>query len=235
MGTHTVREGLKDAVPIALGYISVSFGFGLMAVSMGLSPGVAVLISAANVTSAGQVAGLSVIACGGGCAEMALTQLVINLRYALMSLSISQKLDRERFGLLRRLAAAFCMTDEVFAVASSKPAPVGPGYFLGLEVLSILAWVLGTFLGAVAGGLMPATIAKTLGIAMYGMFVAIVVPVARSHGGVAACALMAAALSCAVYYLPALSFITPGFSVILCSVAAAAAAAWLKPVEGAEA
>lgn len=234
MSKHTFRDGLKDAIPIALGYLSVSFGFGLMAISMGLSTGMAVLISAVNVTSAGQVAGISIMAAGGGFAEMALTQLVINIRYALMSLSISQKLDRPRFGLLRRLGAAFCMTDEVFAVASSREAPIGPEYFAGLELLSFLGWVLGTLLGCVAGDLMPQTVAATLSIAMYGMFIAIVTPVARENRGVALCALIAIVLSCLLKYVPLFSWVTSGFSVILCAVAASAVAAWLKPIREVE-
>ena len=234
MSKHTFHEGLKDAVPIALGYLSVSFGFGLMAASMGLSTGIAVLISASNVTSAGQVAGIQIMAAGGGFAEMALTQLVINIRYALMSLSISQRLDGSRFSLLRRLGAAFCMTDEVFAVASAKDGELSPEYFLGLELESALSWILGTLLGCVAGDLMPQTVAATLSIAMYGMFVAIVVPVARENRGVALCAAVAVALSCALRYAPLFSGVTSGFSVILCAVAAAALAAWKRPVEVAE-
>ncbi len=225
------RMGLKDGIPIALGYLAVSIGFGLMASAMGLGPGMAVLISAANVTSAGQVAGLSIMAAQGGMAEMALTQLVINIRYALMSLAISQKLDRTRFTLPKRLAAAFVMTDEVFAVASSHKEPLTPSYFIGLETESFLGWVLGTFLGSAAGDMMPQTIATTLSIAMYGMFIAIVVPVAREDRGAALCAVIAVALSCALRYIPLFSGITSGFSVIICAVAAAAIAAWKKPVE----
>ena len=224
-------QGLKDAVPIALGYAAVSIGFGLMAASMGLSPGIAALISAVNVTSAGQVAGLSIIAAHGGMAEMALTQLVINIRYALMSLAISQKLDRSRFTLPKRLAAAFVMTDEVFAVASARTEPLTPSYFLGMELESFFAWVLGTVIGCVAGDLMPSTVAGVLSIAMYGMFIAIVVPVARENRGVALCAVAAAVLSCVFRYVPLFSGITSGFSVILCAVAAAALAALKKPVE----
>ena len=225
------RMGLKDGIPIALGYLAVSIGFGLMASAMGLGPGVAVLISAANVTSAGQVAGLSIMAAQGGMAEMALTQLVINIRYALMSLAISQKLDRARFTLPKRLAAAFVMTDEVFAVASSHKEPLTPAYFLGLEAESFLGWVLGTFLGSAAGDMMPQSIATTLSIAMYGMFIAIVVPVAREDRGAALCAVIAVILSCALHYIPLFSGVTSGFSVIICAVAAAAIAAWKKPVE----
>jgi len=131
---YRYREGLKDGLPIGLGYLSVSFGFGITAVGEGLRILEALLISMTNLTSAGQVAGVTVIVAAGTLLEMMLTQLVINLRYSLMGITLTQRLDA-RCTTPRRMLMSFGMTDEIFAVAVSKPHPVGPTYFYGLMTL----------------------------------------------------------------------------------------------------
>ena len=226
---YSFTEGLRDGVPIGLGYLSVAFTIGLMAVRQGLSVAVAVVISATNLTSAGQVAGLAVIAAMGSMSEMALTQLVINLRYALMSISLSQKLD-SAFSTPKRMLAAFGMTDEIFAVAASKEGCIGARYMYGLILIPFLGWTLGTLAGAVAGDFMPASVKAAMGIAIYGMFIAIVLPPATKSKSIAICAVMAAAASCLMHYLPVLSGISDGFVVILCAVAAAGIAAVFWPL-----
>lgn len=226
---YSFTEGLRDGVPIGLGYLSVAFTIGLMAVRQGLSVAVAVVISATNLTSAGQVAGLAVIAAMGSMSEMVLTQLVINLRYALMSISLSQKLD-SAFSTPKRMLAAFGMTDEIFAVAASKEGCIGARYMYGLILIPFLGWTLGTLAGAVAGDFMPASVKAAMGIAIYGMFIAIVLPPATKSKSIAICAAMAAAASCLMHYLPVLSGISDGFVVILCAVAAAGIAAVFWPL-----
>ena len=227
-------QGLTDGIPIALGYLSVSFGFGITAFNGGLKALTALLISLTNVTSAGQVAGVAVIIAGGSFAEMALTEFIINLRYALMSITLSQKLDRS-FTLPHRLICAFCVTDEIFAVASSKNGPVGKSYMYGLISLPYISWAAGTLLGAVAGQLLPENLAAALGIAVYGMFIAIIIPPAVKSRGVLCAVLIAAALSCALKYIPVFSSLTQGFSIIICGIAASVAAALLFPVRTSEA
>ena len=222
-------RGLIDGIPIALGYLSVSFSFGISAVNGGLSALSSILISLTNLTSAGQLAGLTIIMTGGTLIEMALAQLVINIRYFLMSLSLSQKLDGS-FSLRHRLLAAFGITDEIFGVASSKKEPLVPRYMYGLILLPLVGWTLGTLLGAVAGNILPEAIKHALGIAIYGMFVAIVVPPAREHSGVLLGATVAIAISCLIAYLPILSFITSGFSIILAALVGAVIAALLFPI-----
>ena len=222
-------RGLADGIPIALGYLSVSFGFGISAVSGGLSPFTAVLISLTNLTSAGQVAGLGIILAEGAFFEMAITQLVINIRYFLMSLSLSQRLDG-RFTLMHRLLAAFGITDEIFGVASSKKEPLVPRYMYGLILLPLIGWTLGTLLGAIAGTGLPEALKHALGIAIYGMFVAIVVPPAREHSGVLHGVTVAIAVSCLVAYLPFHSFITSGFAIIIAALVGAVVAAILFPL-----
>lgn len=222
--------GLKDGIPIALGYLSVSFGFGISAVNGGLSPLAAVIISLTNLTSAGQVAGVEVILALGTLIEMALTQLTINIRYSLMSLSLSQKLDKS-FTLPHRLIASFGITDEVFGVASSKKDPLKPIYMYGLILLPFIGWTLGTLLGAVAGNILPPSVNSALGIAIYGMFVAIVLPPAKREMGVLAASLISIGVSLALAFIPLFSFITSGFAIIVSALAAAVVAALLFPIK----
>ena len=171
-------KGMRHGIPIALGYLSVSFGFGILAVNMGLTVAQAVGISVTNLTSAGQVMGVTVIAAGGSLFEMALTQLVINLRYALMGLSLSRKLDSS-FNTPRRMLVSYGITDEIFAVASAQPKKVSPQYMYGLILVSFLGWSIGTFIGAFSGQILPQSIINAMGIVLYGMFIAIVIPVAK--------------------------------------------------------
>ncbi len=223
------QKGLLHGLPIALGYLSVSFAFGIQAVAAGLLPWQALLISLCNVTSAGQMAGLTLMAQGGSLVEMALTQATINLRYALMGLSLGQKLDGT-MTLPHRMAIAFCNTDEVFVVASGQPGPVGKGYLYGLIQGPYLGWGLGTLLGALAGNVLPPSVTGALGIAMYGMFIAIVLPPFRKDASVRLVVLAAVGLSCLFAYVPWFSGLTGGFRIILCAVVAAGLGAVLRPL-----
>ena len=226
---NKIKAGLRDGIPIAAGYFSVSFTFGMLAVQDGMSPFHAVLISLLNLTSAGQFAGLTVIVSGASLLEMALTQLVINIRYALMSVSLSQKLDSS-VKTFQRMLIAYGNTDEIFAVASSKPGSVGSRYMYGLIFLPVLGWVGGTLTGAVASTLLPAAVISALGVALYGMFIAIVVPVAKESREVLIVVGAALVFSTAFYYLPVLQEISSGFTIIICTVAAAGIGAVLFSV-----
>ena len=223
-------KGVKHGIPIALGYLSVSFTFGMKAVGDGLTWAQAVLISMTNVTSAGQFAGLPLMVHQAGLIEAALTQLVINLRYALMSLSLSQKLDHT-MTTLHRMVFSFCNTDEIFAVASSQPGKVGKWYLYGLMSTPWLGWTLGTLLGAVAGQLLPPFVCSALGIAIYGMFLAIILPPARRERPVRVVVLLAVGMSLCFRYLPVLSRLSSGFVIIICAVVASAVGALLFPVK----
>lgn len=226
-------EGLRDGLPICLGYLSVSFAFGISAVGMGLSCLEAVLISMFNLTSAGQLAGAPIIASFGSLYELALAQLIINLRYSLMSISLSQKFGssvrmRDRFWI------AFCTTDEIFAVASGKKDSVGRRYMAGLCLTPPIGWTLGTLFGAILGNVLPEGISSALGLAIYGMFVAIVLPPCKKSTSTLMAVLVSAALSCAIFYIPAFDFISSGFSVILCAVVSSVIFALLFPVKSEE-
>jgi len=224
------RQGIRHGIPIALGYLSVSFAFGMKAVGDGLTVLQAVLISMTNLTSAGQIAALPLMTGGASLAEMALTQLTINLRYALMSLSLSRKLD-ESMGTPQRMIFAFANTDEIFAVASSQPGKVGKHYLYGLMLMPWIGWSLGTLLGGAAGTLLPEFVRTALGIAIYGMFLAIILPPARKSRPVRFVVLIAAGLSLCFRYIPGLNTVSSGFVIIICGVAAAAAGAARYPEE----
>ncbi len=225
--------GLADGVPICLGYLSVSFAFGIFAVSSGLSILESIMISLFNLTSAGQLAAVPIIAGAGTYIELALTQLVINLRYSLMSVSLSQKLGGS-VSLRDRFWIAFGNTDEVFGVSYSKDAPLGKKYFAGLILTPILGWTLGTALGAFLGAVLPAIIVSALGIAIYAMFVAIVLPVAKKNYKAALAVCLAIILSCLFKYLPVLNKVPSGFVIIICAVTVSALFALLFPLEDEE-
>ena len=226
---NSFRRGLLHGLPICFGYFPVGFAFGIFAVSSGIPIFETLLISMTNTTSAGQLAAVPIIAGGGSLIELAMTQLVINLRYALMSVSLSQKFS-PAVKFLDRLLIAFVNTDEVFAVASGQREELGPRYFYGLILTPYLGWSCGTLIGAIAGDILPAAIVSALGIAIYGMFVAIVVPPAREHSGVLLGVTVAIAVSCLVAYRPFLSFITSGFSIIIAALVGAVIAAILFPI-----
>lgn len=227
---NSFTKGLKDGIPICLGYFSVAFAFGIFAVESGLSIWQATIISLTNMTSAGQLAGVPIIAGGGSLAELALSQFVINSRYSLMSVSISQKFS-DKVTFWNKLFIAYANTDEIFAVAHSNKGEVGKKYMWGLMLLPIIGWTSGTLVGGVAGNILPTIIVSALGLAIYGMFVAIVVPVAKKEKMTALCVLLAIALSCAFKYIPVLSVVPSGFTVIICAVVASAIFALLAPID----
>ena len=230
----TFKEGIKDGIPIALGYFFVSLGFGITAVNSGLSLLAAVIVSFTNVTSAGQVAGIEILTAGtslgAAVVEMLLTEFVINLRYSLMSISLTQKLD-STFNTGNRLLVSFYITDEIFAVSSVKKDRIGVKYMLGLGLLPLACWSLGTVSGALLASWLPPEISAVFGIAIYGMFMSIVIPPAKKDRGILVCVLIALALSCMIFYIPAFDFITSGFSIIICAVVSSVICALIFPVK----
>lgn len=230
MKKNIFLKGITDGLPICLGYFSVAFAFGIFAVENGLSALEAVLISMTNVTSAGQLAAVPIIAGGGTLIELAVTQLIINLRYSLMSVSLSQKMKKS-VTLIDKLIIAFVNTDEVFAVASGNEGRVGKGYLYGLIITPYIGWSAGTIFGAVAGNLLPSIVISSLGIAIYAMFVAIVVPPMKKDKPTALCVLLSVLLSCLFRYVPVLAKVPSGFTIIICAAAASTLFAVLAPVE----
>ena len=209
------------------GYFAVSFSFGILAMQGGLSVIQAALTSLTNMTSSGQFAGLQIIAAGGTLIELILTQVIINMRYSLMSLALSPKLDK-KIKLWQRLLIAFANTDEIFAVAMSRERSLSFPYMVGLQLLPIFGWTAGTATGAIAGNLLPAALTAALGIALYGMFIAVVVPVARRSRPVLLSAFIAITISSILYVLK----VSAGISIIISTVVASALMAFLRPIEG---
>ena len=221
---------MKAGTPVCIGYFSVSFGFGAMVVAQGLSAWYAVLISATNLTSAGQFAGLTVITAGAAILEMVLTQLVINSRYALMSLALGQRLGPE-VSVGKRLITAFFNTDEVFALGMARQEKLTAPYFVGAGTVAAIGWISGTAMGALAGSLLPVSVRASLGVMLYGMFIAVVVPQAREEKPILLNVALALVLSCLFSWMPVLKNVSAGLAIVICTVAAAAICAVVSPVE----
>lgn len=229
MKWNEFTNGLRRGVGVGLGYFSVSFGFGALAAAQGLRALQAALLSLTNLTSAGQFAGLTLIVASAGLWELFLTQLVINSRYALMSLALSQRLG-SRIGLAPRLLIAFFNTDEIFALAMSREEPLTLPWMLGLGTMPLLGWTGGTLVGALAGSVLPLPVRTALGVMLYGMFIAIVVPPARRERSVLVVVALAMVLSSLFAWVKALQSISPGIAIVVCTVLAAALGAWLFPI-----
>lgn len=227
------KQGLKDGIPIALGYLSVSFSIGIMVLAGGMSVFQGALMSLTNVTSAGQFAGIRIIVASGTILELVMTEFIINLRYALMSLSLSQKLS-DKVSFWQRLVIAFANTDEIFAVAMAHQKSLTFPYMVGLQSLPIVGWVSGTVLGAVAADLMPASLSTAMGVALYGMFIAIVIPAAKKARPVLIVSALAVIFSCILYYVPIFNNVSDGISIIIATVLAAGIGSVLFPVSDAD-
>lgn len=225
------RKGFKDGLAIGLGYLSVSFSFGILAVTSGLSWWQSVLISFTNLTSAGQVAGVEIMIGHGSLLEMAIATLVINIRYALMAVALSQKTDSS-MTTGARLLTGFFITDEIFGVSSSADHPISCKYMLGLGLLPVIGWTSGTLLGAVLGNVLPAIVADALSIAIYGMFIAIVLPATRKSKAIMIVSIISCLMSTVIYYVPFLrENISSGFAIIICAVVAALIGAIFMPAK----
>lgn len=227
--TNDFKKGLKDGLPLGFGYLSVSFAFGVQASLAGVPVLISLLISMTNLTSAGQLAGVSVVAAAGSFLELILIQLVINSRYFLMSLTLTQRLD-DSFTFSKRLLTATFITDEIFAVAAAKPHKISVKYFFGLSVLPYIGWALGTLTGALAGDVLPARVTLSLGIALYAMFLAIIIPPAKKSRGVLFTVAVAVLCSCVFKYTPYLNKLSEGFALIISAIVASFTAAAIFPV-----
>ena len=225
---NSFKKGFRAGFPIGLGYLSVSFTFGLMAVSYGFTWWEALIISMTTVTSAGQFAGITTMLLPGQYVSMLISQLTINVRYSFMSISLSQKLD-EKFKGVYRLLFGFMMTDEIFAVASQEES-VTRSFFAGLATLPYIGWAVGTLIGSILGSILPDRLMSALSLAIYGMFVAIVVPEMKKSRPVIFVVILSLILSCAFYYIPLLSKISSGITITVVAVVSAVIGAILFPV-----
>lgn len=227
-------QGIKDGFPICLGYFSVSMAFGLTAVLSGLPIWSAIVISLTNLTSAGQFAGANILIENGTFIELAITTLIINIRYFLMSLSVSQKVQ-SNITLKERLAISFGITDEIFAVSMQRKAELSSAYMAGLILTPVIGWTAGTTVGAMATSFMPQILSNAMGIALYGMFIAIIIPPAREKKSVMFTVILAIIASIIFTYLPPLSNLSEGWSIIIIAILVSAIAATVFPVNVEEA
>ncbi len=222
---------MEDGLPICLGYFSVSIAFGMSSVVLGIPVLYTFLISVTNLTSAGQIAGADLLASHATFFELALTTLVINARYFLMSLSLSQKVSPE-LRLWQRLLVSYGITDEIFAVEIAQKGSLQFAYMCGLILVSAAGWFAGTLAGATAGSFLPVQISAALNIALYAMFIAIVVPPSLTQHNVLFCTLSSAILSCLFSILPGFREISSGYTIILITLVISAISSIRYPVSG---
>ncbi len=228
---YDYKCGVIDGLPVGFAYLAVSFSFGIFAVQSGLPAWLATVMSATNITSAGQFAGVTLMAEMAAIVEVFFTVLVINIRYFLMSLSLSQQLD-EKTPLWKRLIMAHFITDEIFAVASLSKKNLNFKYFMGLATTPLFGWTLGTLLGGLINNALPQSLQAALAIALYCMFIALIIPPAKKSKGIVVTIALAIGLSCFFYFTPYVKdYISSGIRVILSSLIAAAIAAWLFPIK----
>lgn len=221
--------GMKKGIPVALGYFAVSFSFGVMA-SKGITPLMATIISATNLTSSGQYAGVKLIFENASYIEILLTVLLINLRYSLMSISLSQRID-PNMNIGKKLLIGFGITDEVYALSITSPHKLTFKYMLGLISLPFVGWVSGTAVGAFGAQFFNQDLLNAMGIALYAMFIAIIIPDARKSKSITIVILIATAISCLFHYVPVINEIGLGFKIIIATVVASLIGAIFFPIE----
>jgi predicted branched-subunit amino acid permease len=226
-------RGIKDGLPIALGYFAVSFTLGIAAKNAGLTAVQAMLASLTNNASAGEFAGFTLIAANAGYFEMAVMIFIANARYLLMSCALSQKLSPET-SLTHRMLIGYDVTDEIFGIAISVPGRLEPLYTYGAFTVAIPGWGVGTFLGVLMGNILPANIVSALSVGLYGMFIAIIVPPARRNKIIAGLIILSMVASYALATLPVISTVSSGIRTIILTVIISAAAAILFPVKEAK-
>jgi len=224
------KKGLKDGIPIGLGYFAVAFTLGIVAAKAGLTAFQALIATGLTNASAGGYAGFSIIAENGGYVAMAISQLVVNARYLLMSASLSQKLKPET-SLLHRALVAFDVTDEVFGISIAVKGNLNPFYNYGAMTVAIPGWALGAFFGVIMGDVLPNSLVSALSVGLYGMFLAIIIPPARKEKIIAILVVISMALSLAFSKIPVICEISSSMRVIILTVVISLAAAIIFPRE----
>ena len=223
------KTGLKDGIPIGLGYLSVSFTFGIMAISLGLAPLQALLISMLTLTSAGQLSAISIMVNPGRYFEMFISQVTINVRYAFMGIVLSQKTD-SKFTRFWKWLLGFFITDEIFGIASTKEN-VSRSYLLGLSTFPYFGWALGTLLGTLIGSIVPEFLMNALCLAIYGMFIAIITPEAKENKKVLLAVVISSIFSIIFFYVPFINSIPSGIAISLSAILAALLLSVLFPIK----
>ena len=229
MDTKAFREGFRDGIPIGLGYLAVSFSLGISAKQAGLTPLQGFVTSFLENASAGEYIAFTLIGAGATYIELCLMTIIANARYLLMSCAMSQRFSPDT-PMIHRFLVAFDLTDELFGITIARPGNLNPYYTYGAILLAAPAWACGTALGIIAGNLLPLRVVSALSVALYGMFLAIIIPPARKDRIVAVLVVISFALSFLCSYLPGISALSEGTRTILLTVAISGAAAVLFPV-----
>lgn len=228
--TKWFKKGIKNGIPIALGYLAVAFTLGIAAKNAGLNGFSATLASLTTNASAGEFAAFTIIAAGGTYLELVIMEIVANIRYVLMSCALSQKLSDE-VSLKHRLLIGFGVTDEIFGVSISTPQKLNPFYSYGLIAIAVPGWAIGTYFGVLFGNVLPADIVSALSVGLYGMFIAIIVPPARKNKIIAGLVIISMVLSYVMSELQIFSTISSGMRIIILTVLLSGAAAILFPIK----
>ena len=223
-------RGLRDGIPICMGYFAVSFALGITARGIGMNALQAGLMSMGMVASAGEFAAIVLIESHAGIFEMITTCIVVNLRYFLMSCSLSQKLSPD-LPFYHRFMLPYCITDEIFGLSSAVPGYLDPRYSYGMTLISVVGWTTGTVLGVLMGNIMPAWAVNALSVSLYGMFLAIIIPPSRKDRSIAGLVVISMTASGLFSVLPLLREISGGFKVIILTLLIAGAAAFIHPIE----
>lgn len=222
------KRGFRNGIPIGLGYLAVSFSLGIAASNVGINGTQSFFASILCLASAGEYAGFTLIGAGASYLEMAVMTFVVNARYMLMSCSMSQRMSPDT-SVIHRTCMAYSITDELFALAIARPGYLRPEYSYGATLASAPLWAIGTTLGCIVGNIMPANLASAFSVALFGMFIAVIVPPARTNRVIAYLIAICFALSAAAHYLPSLSSISSGTKTIVLTVAISAIAAIVHP------
>lgn len=222
-------SGFKDGIPISLGYFAVSFTFGLMASKTGLTPWQSIVMSITNLTSAGQFAGLGMIKAGSPLGELAAAQFIINLRYSLMSCSLSQKFGKD-VPFFHRFLVGYGITDEIFGVSVLTPNTLNPWYFYGLLLAAVPGWTIGTGAGALSGEMLPESLLSALSVALYGMFLAVIIPPAKNNRILACIIATSMIVRLFFSFIPVLCTLSSGMKLIVITVLLSGGAAFWFPV-----
>ena len=223
------KMGLRDGLPIGIGYFVIAFAVGVFASSCGLSWLEAFMISVTNFTMAGEIAAIPIIAAGGSLLELALTQLIINSRYAIMSISLSQRLS-DKVRLSDRFFIAFFNSDEIFALVCAKESLVGKRYIYALASLPYVSWILGTLIGAALGALLPEFLSNALSVGLYAMLISVIMQASKESKNNAICVATSIAASCAFAFTPVLKEIDTGIAIVIITVALSAFFAVVAPI-----
>ena len=223
------RKGFRAGIPICMGYFAVAFAMGITARNAGMNALQSGVMSLTMLASAGEFAAISLISSHAGILEIITTTLIVNLRYFLMGCALSQKVD-EKTSIAHRLLLSYCITDELFGISTAVEGKLNPFYTYGATGISAFGWTAGTVLGVLMGNILPHWLVNALSVALYGMFLAVIIPASKKNHFIGILVILSMLCSLAFSLIPVLRDISSGFRVIILTLLIAGTAAWIRPV-----